>query len=75
MGLHLKFKKENNLIGYIYIKITIYSADNFNVQYIGKREYKKSKAKELKSKILLNLLSCTDRNKRMLAINIINNLN
>ena len=84
MGLHLKLRlvslKQNIFCAetkdneYTHHKLVVYSADSICMTMLNKQQYKRSKAKELKSLVLYNLLWSRDKTKRMLAINIINNL-
>ena len=84
MGLHLKFKavaQKYNIFGeelpdyiHYHYKLTVDYPNNICQVLINKQQYKRSKAKELNSLLLVNMLFSRDKIKIKLAINIINNL-
>lgn len=86
MGLHLKFRsvsKKRNIFGeednsgeliYSYHKLNVISPDSICMQITNKHKYKKSKAKEITSKLLIKMLWSKNKYQRILAINMINNL-
>jgi hypothetical protein len=85
MGLHLKFRsatKKHNIFGeeedglvFNYNKLNVISYDNIGMQRINKHQYKKSKAKEIESLVIIQMLFSGDKYKILLAINMINIIN